>query len=190
MANQAVSRFLSSLEGRRTALVLGGLELFVLSAVNRLDFPLSVPFLVRVTGQPYLDMCAFCSSSAVLTQLDALGDRGRLLQALLIPTIDVLIPVLSFLFGLSALLTLAAPWRSHRWVGGLLWLPAAALALDLAENASIIALLLRYPLASPEIAGLQGILTGLKFVAYGSVLMAVLALLVVRGGRALRPRQP
>lgn len=164
----------------RTALILAVLEIAVLAIVNGLDFPLSVPYQHRVTGQGYLDFCNYCSAAAVQSQVEALGVRGRLLQALLLCTIDIVIPTLSCLFGISALAALTRRWS----VGGssIGWLPAipvAAMLLDFAENASIVGLLIRYPAPSPALAGLEGLLSGLKVTAYGLVAVSIVVLLIV-----------
>src|SRR4051794_24595674 len=84
---------------RRTLLVLVVLEVAVLVIENTADFPLSVPYLRRTTGHEYLDMCAFCSDASVYAVLDGFGQHGRTLQGLLMVTVDILIPGLSFLFG-------------------------------------------------------------------------------------------
>jgi hypothetical protein len=182
-----VAHILDRLGRWQTAVALAILEIAVLGIENGLDFPLSVPFLRRVTGHAYLDMCAFCSSAAVQSEVAGLGDRGRLLQALLLSSIDLLIPALSCTFGLSAILALGGKWRGRRWNRWLLWLPLAAMALDFAENGTIAALLLEYPQSSPRAAGLEGMLSGLKFAAYGAVVVAILALLVARAATRARP---
>jgi hypothetical protein len=182
-----VARMLYRLGRWQTAVALALLEAAVLGIVNGLDFPLSVPFVQRVTGHAYLDMCAFCSSAAVQNEVAGLGDRGRGLQALLLLTIDLLIPTLTCAFGLSALLVLTGKWREGRWKRWLLSLPIAAMALDFAENGAIAALLLEYPQPSPVVAGLEGILSGLKFAAYGAMVVAIVALLVARAATLARP---
>src|SRR5215467_5726593 len=160
-------RIVDRLGRTRTALILAVLEVSVLGAVNGLDFPLSVPYLHRVTGQSYLDFCNFCSSAAVQTQVDALGEKGRLLQALLLCTIDIVIPTLSCLFGVAALAALTRRWRARgSWIGWLLALPVVGMVLDYGENLSIVGLLIRHPAPSPVLAGLEGLLSGLKVTAY------------------------
>lgn len=162
----------------RLAWMLAALEVAVIAGVNLFDFPLSVPALQRATGHAYLDMCAFCSGSQVQGELLALGERGRLWQALLLPTIDVLIPVLSCLFGLAGLGALMAGRAARaQW---LLTLPLLAMGLDFAENGTIVALLLQFPETSPLLARTEGVLSGLKFAAYGAVLVSMGALLVMR----------
>ncbi len=180
-------RFVDWLGRPRTVLILTVLELAVLGTVNGLDFPLSVPYLHRVTGQGYLDFCSFCTSTAVQTQVDALGVQGRMLQALLLCSIDIVIPTLSCLFGIAALSALTRSWRvlgsSIEWV---LALPVIAMLLDFAENGTIVGLLIRYPARAPVLAGLEGLFSGLKTLAYGSVLASIVILLIVHAVR--RPR--
>src|SRR3569623_1106925 len=84
----------------RTAAILAAAIAIVLALGNGLDFPRSVPSLVRQTGHRYLDMCAFCSASQIHAELVGLGEHGRLLQGVLFSTIDILIPGLSLLAGL------------------------------------------------------------------------------------------
>jgi len=164
----------------RTALILAILEIAVLGVVNGLDFPLSVPYQHRVTGQGYLDFCNYCSAAAVQSQVDALGVQGRLLQALLLCTIDIVIPTLSCLFGIAALAALTRRWRAQdSSIGWLFAIPVAAMLLDFGENWSIVGLLIRYPAPSPVLAGLEGLLSGIKVTGYGLVAVSILVLLVV-----------
>ena len=171
----------------RTALILTILEIAVLIVVNGFDFPLSVPYQRRVTGHGYLDFCNYWSAGAVQNQVDALGIRGRLLQALLLSTIDIVIPTLSCLFGIAALAALTRRWRARgSSIGWLLALPVAGMLLDFAENMSIVGLLIRYPAPSPVLAGLEGLLSGLKNTAYALVVLFVVVLVAVNA--VLRPR--
>jgi hypothetical protein len=180
-------RLVDRLGRTRTALFLLVLEVAVLGAVNGLDFPLSVPYLHRVTGQGYLDFCNFCSSAAVQTQVEALGVEGRLLQALLLCTIDIVIPTLSCLFGISVLAALTRSWRAHgSSIGWLLALPVVAMLLDFGENGAIVGLLIRYPAPAPVLAGFEGLLSGLKVTAYGSVVISIVVLLLAHAVK--RPR--
>jgi len=176
---------------RRTLLVLTLLEVAILIIENTGDFPLSVPYLRRTTGQAYLDMCAFSSSAEVYAVLDGLGPRGRALQALLLATVDVLIPGVSFLFGTALLGALVRGRAPHDWRRWLLLIPLAALVLDLAENAAIAGLLVAHPSRLPSLAALEGLLSGLKFSAYAGVLVAALALVAsapLAARAAARPR--
>jgi hypothetical protein len=171
----------------RTALILAVLEVGVLGAVNGLDFPLSVPYQRRVTGQGYLDFCNYCSAANVQSQVEALGERGRLLQALLLSSIDIVIPTLSCLFGIATLAALTERWRVRGSPAGwLLAIPVVAMLLDFAENASIVGLLIGYPAPSPALAGLEGLLSGLKVTAYGLVAGSIVVLLAVNA--VLRPQ--
>jgi hypothetical protein len=167
--------------GRRLA-ALGAFVAALLGCENLLDFPLSGPFMVRVAGHPYLDMCAFCSGAQVLRLLDDFGEVGRRTQLLLMVSIDVAIP-----FSLGALGSMALAMllrgRTSSWAAGVRLLPLLAMVLDFAENAGIVALVVGYPRRAEMLATLTGLLSGLKFCAYGAALVAVLALLIARLGR-------
>jgi hypothetical protein len=166
--------------------VLLVLETLLLGCENLLDFPLSVPFMRRTTGHPYLDMCAFCSAPQIQAQLDDFGDAGRKLQLLLMPTVDVAIPVLSCAFAASAL-TLLRRERRRGWLRWLRLLPFAAMALDFAENAGIVALVAAFPRRLDGVAALTGLLSGLKFCAYASSLAAIVVLTAARRGKSPSP---
>jgi len=188
-----LAQIINKLGRPRTALLLTVFEIVVLGAVNLLDFPLSVPYQHRVTGQGYLDFCNYCPAAAVQKQVEALGVRGRLLQALLLCTIDIVIPTLSCLFGIAALSALTSRWRVRSSaIGWVLALPLAAILLDFGENLSIVGLLIQYPATSPILAGLEGLLSGLKVTAYGLVAVSIvifLALHAVVSPRTMEVRQ-
>jgi hypothetical protein len=95
--------------------------------------------------------------------------------------------MLAFVAGLSALGVLSTGLRLRRW---LLALPAIALALDLLENALIVGLLLLYPAPAPTLAGALGLVSGLKFVAYGLVAATTAILLVTRALRRRSRHEP
>lgn len=176
--------WLEHLATGRRVLLLTALELALLGAVNALEFPLSVPFMRRVSGHPYLDLCAFCSGAEIQAQLDDFGEAGRSLQLALMPTIDLAIPLLSFVFG-SAALAYLLRGRAGRWSRVLRGLPLVALTLDFAENAAIIGLLGGYPRKLELLATAVGMLSGLKFLAYLIMVGAIGTLSIVRLGRAL-----
>lgn len=154
--------WLDRLAKGRALWLLIALEVAVLSAENLLTFPLSVPYMRAVTGHAYLDFCAFCSGAEIQEQVIAFGPQGRALQWWLLPTVDVLIPVLSCLTGLTALRRFA---REHVF---LLGLPLAAMVLDFTENAAIAALLVSHPAPQPALATMLGLVTGIKFLAYAA----------------------
>src|SRR5664280_366420 len=156
----------------RVLVILLVLEVLLLGSVNGLDFPLSVPFMVRTTGHNYLDMCAFCSAQQIYTHLDAFGTSGRHLQLLLLTSIDVAIPVSSCAFGVVALMVLG---RTSR----LQWLalaPTLAMFLDFLENVGIAVVVTHYPEHLDNIAGLTGFISGVKFCAYALTLVLILVL--------------
>ena len=171
----------------RRLVILTVLEILLLAGENGLDFPLSVPFMRRATGHPYLDMCAFCSASEIRAQLDDFGELGRRLQLTLMPTIDVVIPVASCAFG-SVALALLLRGRGGAWSRWVRLLPFSALALDFSENAGILALLTAYPRHFDRVAALTGLLSGMKFCAYATTVLVIVALTgALFGGRARDP---
>jgi hypothetical protein len=148
----------------RRVLALFVLDALLLGGVNLVDFPLSVPSMRRLTGGTYLDMCAFCSGTRVSSALAAFGNAGRMQQLAFTATIDLAIPLVSAAFGALA----ARLFGCAR----LAWVPILAGALDYAENAAIVALVVRYP-SLLGLAGLMGILSGLKAIAYGASIAIV-----------------
>lgn len=171
----------------RRVLLLLVLEIALLASENVLDYPLSVPSMRRLTGHAYLDLCAFCSASEVRAQLDAFGEAGRRWQLLLMPSIDLAIPLLSFAFG-SVALAFLLRGRAGGWSGAARVLPVAALGLDLAENAAIIALVTGYPRRLEALETVLGLLSGFKFVAYVLTVGVIVALTLARR-RGARPRE-
>jgi hypothetical protein len=154
-------------------------EIALLASENLLDFPLSVPFMRRATGQSYLDMCAFCSAAQIHRRLVDFGPLGRHLQLLLMATVDVAIPVLSFVFG-SVGLTVLLRGKGGRWLGFVRALPLVAMVLDFGENALIVRLVTAFPARLDRLETLTGIVTGLKFCAYLAVAVALSFLAIAR----------
>src|SRR3569832_1044008 len=164
---------LDRLSRPRTAAILAAASAIVLALVNGLDFPLSVPSLVRQTGHRYLDLCAFCSASQIQAELVGLGEHGRLLQGVMFSTIDILNPGHSLHAGLAEIGSTTRHMRHRRL---LLSLPIFAAALDIIENAAFFALLVAFPAPAPSLAALQGIVSGLKFIAYLVVVVVLFVL--------------
>jgi hypothetical protein len=157
---------------RRVAVLLV-FEMLVLGGENVLVFPLSAPYFRRVTGHAYLDMCAFCTADEIYAHLDAFGALGRHLQLLLFATVDIVIPLLSGLFGALGIALLTRSWREARpALDWLVLVPISAALLDFAENALIALLTTRYPERLERVAAMSGLVTGMKTVAY--LLTAVL----------------
>ena len=170
----------------RTLAVLFALEVVLLGCVNAFDFPLSGPFMQRMTGHKYLDMCAFCSAPRIYTELDGFGNTGRQIQLAMLLTIDIAIPLVSGLFGVVALSVLVKK-EGFRWF---LWVPVAAALLDYLENTGIATLLAGYPNHLNGVAAFTGWLSGVKFCAYSltALLIVVFALRRLRGAFRARGR--
>jgi hypothetical protein len=149
-----------------------------LAAVNTLTFPLSVPYLLRLSGgTPMLDTRFWYDADTVHTVLAAFGAEGRHAYGLFLSTLDVLIPpAYSYVLMLALSLALKnkvaenSPWRS------LNLLPLAAGLADYCENAITGTMLVSYPAKLPVLAGMAGYVTAVKFSV--SVLSLFLAILV------------
>jgi hypothetical protein len=176
---EAVLAWRARLSTPRVFAILLIAEVALLACENMLDFPLSVPFMRRATGQPYLDMCAFCSAAQVHGRLVDFGPLGRHLQLLLMATVDVAIPVLSFVFA-SVGLTVLLRGRGGRWRGFVRVLPLVAMILDFSENALIVTLVTAFPARLDRLETLTGIVTGLKFCAYLAVAVALSSSAIAR----------
>ena len=163
-----IDRFSS---GRRAA------QLFLLSlagflSVNLLDFPGSVPYMRRVSGNTYLDMQGFYTAARAYQLLDAFGPQGRRLQLVLSTTFDVVLPLLAGAFG-----AVTITWSFRRAFGEpsrLAALALAAAALDYLENVAILVLLAGYPHHLDLVAQIAGMFTGLKGVAYFATIVVML----------------
>jgi hypothetical protein len=175
-----VTRLLAWLDARVTpqrVVLLLCLEVLVLACENALMFPVSVPYMRRATGHVYLDMCAFCSSRQLYAELDAFGETGRQLQLLMLSSVDLVIPLVSGVFGATALSLLTRRLRARR--PGWRWLllaPIAATTLDFGENMGLALLVTRYPQRMAGLATITAFTTGLKSVAYVLTLVAVVVL--------------
>jgi hypothetical protein len=173
-----IDRFSS---GRR-AVQLFILALVVLGSINILDFPGSVPYMQRVSGNSYLDMQGFYTAARAYQLLDAFGPQGRRLQLLLSTTFDVLIPLVAGAFG-----AVTISWSFRRAFGRpsrLAALALAAAALDYLENLAIMVLVTAYPRHLDLVAQAAGVLTALKNGAYLATIVVLLVGLVAVLGRA------
>lgn len=169
MIHRVIRRGLDWRPRGRWVLGLFVAELAVLACVNLLRFPLSVPSMRALTGETYLDMCSFCSAAEEHRILTAFGALGRATQLRLLVSIDLVIPLLSAAFGVTAL----AYFARRRW---LLALPLLAMVLDFAENAAIASAVWAYPTPA---SGIAGVLSGLKALAYVATVIAILATAIV-----------
>jgi hypothetical protein len=159
-------------------------QLFVLTlaavvSLNLLEFPGSVPYMRRISGNTYLDMQGFYTAGRAYQLLDGFGPQGRGLQLLLSTTFDAVFPSLVGAFG-----AVTITWSFRRAFGRPSRLAALALAaavLDYLENLAIILLVTTYPRHLDFIAQAAGVFTALKGVAY----LATTAVLLVGVAAAL-----
>lgn len=137
-------------------------------AVNLLDFPSSVPRLLHYSGGlPILDTRLHYGESEVYRLLDALGPEGRASYLRFYWTLDLFMPVL---FGTVLWLGISRGSLS-RWA----WAGIVAAGLDYAENIVAALLLIRYPQHQPMLAQLGGTITAVKWTAYTSAVLLVIA---------------
>ena len=164
---------------------LAGWRLFVVLLVlyGITDFLLLHGFgAMPKTGMPPLDLLLHYSPEQVQAYLGGLGPQGRAATIRAHATLDLAYPlVYSSLFAVMitmltrALGLVGRPWRL------LALAPFAILAFDLAENAAIITLALRYPAPMTGLAHAASLFTTLKWafaalVIGASVLLALAAL--------------
>ena len=181
--NRALQALWQRATPRRLLLSFSGVSLLLLGE-NLLDVPPGVVYMRRVTqGQNFLDF-GFAPASHAHAVLTAFGPAGRHTQALLLSTVDVLVPFASGLFGALAIVIFgrALFGKPGRWLG-LVSIPILAMLLDYAENASIAALLLTFPRDPAWLSVVTHTLTQAKSVFYAST-----ALLVLLGGAAALAR--
>jgi hypothetical protein len=174
--------FIDRFSTGRHAVQLFILALVTLVSINLLDFPGSVPYMQRVSGNTYLDMQGFYTAARAYQLLDAFGPQGRRLQLLLSTTFDVFIPLVVGAFG-----AVTISWSFRRAFGGperLATLALAAAGLDYLENLAIIVVVTAYPRRLHLIAQAAGVLTALKSGAYLATIVVLLVGLVAVLGRA------
>jgi nucleoside-diphosphate-sugar epimerase len=143
-----------------------------LMAENLLDFPLSAPRMMRLSGGlPLLDIRLWYSEHIAYQLFEALGATGRSAYLHFFWSVDLCLPFLFALFLSGAI--------KRSQFRRLSWLPALAAACDYAENIAITVMLLRYPDRTPTIVLLSSTLTSLKWVGYlASIFLAITGFLL------------
>lgn len=122
-----------------------------------------------------LDLTPAYSPDYAYASLASLGDDGRRLYAMVELTIDVVYPIVyALLFFLLARAMLARSLPAPRWLERAILLPFLPAALDIIENAFILALILEFPERHDGVARLASVITTSKLLS----LIATLALLV------------
>jgi hypothetical protein len=123
------------------------LALGVFFAAHFLDFPGSVPRFVKVSGGgTLLDVTPAFTVDAVYKRLADYGEEGRNSYSFRNVTVDAILPIslLPFLFVL--MLNAVSSLKLHpAFKGSLLALSFIYVIFDLAENATVLALLANYP---------------------------------------------
>lgn len=171
----------------KTVLAAFTLLLAVFLTTHLLKFPGSLARLMEVTqGRKILDMEPSFSADESYRRLEEFGEDGRRAYRRTILTIDLVFPLSAFAF-----LFLWGRFAAERWGAGgaatraLLALSVAYLALDFVENASVLAMLSRFPERLEFLGGHIGYVTrGKRLSMLGALLLPGLLLL---GALARRP---
>jgi hypothetical protein len=155
----------------------------VVLAVHLLQFPGSVPDFERASGgEKLLDVMPSFSVEATYSRLGQYGEAGRRNYLFRNLSVDVVLPIslLPFLYLLMrraiARLSLGRTGRAL-----LLSIPVAYVSFDLAENASVLALLVSYPHRLTTLSAILPFLTVIKRLA--SMLAIFLPLLILTFAR-------
>lgn len=160
--------------------------LFIVLTVHLADFPGSVPNFRRASrGGTLLDVKPSFTEEAIYSRLDAYGENGRQNYLVRNLTIDLALPlsVLPFLWLLMGH-TVARFRLPHALRLFLLSMPITYVIFDLAENASVVAMLANYPERLPSLASVLPYLTVIKRTASLIALFAPIVILAL----ALRRR--
>jgi hypothetical protein len=169
--------------------------LLVVLTVHLLEFPGSVPNFRRESGGgELLDVKPSFSPEAIYSRLEAYGEIGRKNYMIRNVTVDVVLP-----FALLPFLVLLMGYAIGRFRIGnaarlfLISAPFTYVIFDLAENASVIALLANYPGRLEPLASVLPYLTLIKRAASMLALFAPVVILALAALRriartALRPQ--
>ena len=164
------------LAGRPAVLVLTFLATVVLLAV----FP-AIP-----VGGELLDVRSGYGYDEAMAALAGYGAEGRRLYIWSSATLDTLLPVVyaTFLAGL------VYRFRPSERLRALAWFPVALGALDLCENAQIIAILVQFPDVSEAQVASASAFTVAKTFAFAACFAYALVVVVVAVARRLLGRRP
>lgn len=166
----------------RSVLLAFSAALAVFVVTHALSFPGSLAHLMEANGgRKILDMQASFSSAETYQRLEAMGENGRRAYLRTVLTIDLVFPLSVFAF-----FTVLARFTAERVQAGrslamaLRLMPGAYLALDLLENAIILALLRTFPDRLEFLGGAIGYFTRGKRLAMLSALLLPPALLLMK----------
>jgi hypothetical protein len=174
----------------RTVFIAAGVwALVVVLGIHLLQFPGSVPDFVRATdGGVLLDAQPAFTPDGIYRRLDEYGEAGRRNYSFRNVTTDLVLPLslLPFLLLLSRRSVASYALRPLlRRI--LLALPIAYVVFDLVENATVLALLVKYPLRMDALAATLPFTTLVKRAASLLAIVIPLAMLAFRAVRSKRP---
>ena len=111
-----------------------------------------------------LDTLATYTPEQAYSQIASYGEQGRQQYLVTELTLDALYPLSTALFfGLLTIYSFRRGFPQHPWTRWLAVIPLAELAVDYLENASVVAMLLRYPAEVPVVAAAANVFTMAKF---------------------------
>ena len=157
---QAIQRHASG----PTILVLLGLVVAFAVILNLTSISFgSRALMARAGGLCILDMRTHYTPDEAYTLFEALGTEGRRLYACLLLVADILFPVVAMLLGVTSIAWfmrhIVAP---HHPAQRLILVPPVMLTADLAENTSILTMMLIFPRRLDSVARLACFFTMLK----------------------------
>lgn len=162
--------------------------IFVVLAVHLLQFPGSVPDFERASGGgKLLDVMPSFSVDTIYSRIEQYGASGRRNYFLRNLSVDLILPLslLPFLFLLMRhAISHLSPGRIAR--ASLLSIPFAYVGFDLAENASVLALLASYPHRLTTLPAVLPFLTVIKRAASMLAIFLPLLILAFAGLRTWR----
>lgn len=172
---------------RQVIIPLLALTLILMSVVNTVNLPISVPRIEQASGGAgLLDMRIYYSPSEAYALLERLRPEGRSLYLQMLLSFDALFPALYAVTFALIVVGIFRPMRKRRLALRIMvLLPLAAGLFDWSENGAVLAMLLKYPEASSA-AAFAGFLTLAKWSLIALTLASVLAGVIYK----FRPSKP
>jgi hypothetical protein len=161
---------------------LSGARSFTVLLVTYLIFVvLLMPGLASsAVGPGPLDLLFSYSPAEAFARIESYGEAGRQAYAIGSLTLDTAYPLIyTALFMVMIMQLTRGPESAPNPREKLALIPLATLLFDLAENLSIVSMLMAYPQKHEWVAELASLFTSLKWVSAGITIALVIVLLVV-----------
>ncbi len=132
------------------------------------------------SGPGPLDLLFSYSPAEAFARIQSYGEAGRRAYAIGSLTLDTAYPLIyTALFMVTIMQLTRGPETAPQGREKLALIPLATLIFDLAENLSIVAMLLTYPQTQEWVAKLASLCTSLKWISAGITIALVIVLLVI-----------